>query len=461
MGVDAVADKPNFKAIDKLVRALPKPATGNRTTGERELRRRGLEGPWIRGLGLCLTAAGSCSWVMQYRAAGIERLYTIGSFAAWPAEKVWPEAARLRREIDAGADPRLERKAKQEAPTVNDLADRFEKEHLPKRRPVTVRDYKMMLRLYVRPALGTMKVAAVRRSDIDKLHRDIASGKLTPKGRPSPYTANRVLAVLSKMFSLAVGWEMRPDNPARGIERAPEEKRQRFLTPAEIARLSDVLATHPERTSANVVRLLLLTGARKSETLAAKWADIDFAAGVWVKPGATTKQKTLHRVPLSAPALQLLSGMKTEADLENARRVRDGLPPIEHVFPSTDGKPLTDIKHLWAAICSKAGLVKEVAKTDKHGHPVVDAEGKPATVSQATARVHDLRHTYASILASAGLSLPIIGQLLGHTQPATTARYAHLLDDPLRAATERAGAVITGAGLPGAEVVPLSGGRRA
>jgi integrase len=143
----------------------------------------------------------------------------------------------------------------------------------------------------------------------------------------------------------------------------------------------------------------------------------------------------MHRVPLSAPALALLAEMKANADLENGRRVRHGLPPIEQVFPSLRGKPLGGVKHFWATVRRTAGL------------PDV--------------RLHDLRHTYASILASSGLSLPIIGQLLGHTQTQTTARYAHLLDDPLRKATETAGAIIAGADTEGAAVIPLPTGRRA
>jgi integrase len=157
--------------------------------------------------------------------------------------------------------------------------------------------------------------------------------------------------------------------------------------------------------------------------LSATWDqfNLDPKAAVWPKPAASTKQKRDHRIPLSAPALQLLVEMKAEADEENRRRARTGKPPIAHLFPGRNGNPQTDLKHFWAAICKTAKL--------------------------ADVRLHDLRHTHASILASLGLSLPIIGALLGHTQPATTSRYAHLLDDPLRAATDRAGAIITGANI--------------
>ena len=100
------------------------------------------------------------------------------------------------------------------------------------------------------------------------------------------------------MLNLAVKWEMRGDNPARGLERTPEEKRERFLTPAELGRLGEALAAHPKRVSANAIRLLLLTGARRGEVLGARWGQFDLAAGVWTKPAATTKQGKLHRVPL-------------------------------------------------------------------------------------------------------------------------------------------------------------------
>lgn len=335
---------------------------------------------------------------------------------------------------------------------MNDLADRFDAEHLSKRRPKTQTDYRSILKLYIRATLGTMKVADVRHTDIERLHARIS--------RTAPYRANRTVAVLSKMMTLAIKWEMRSDNPVKGIERAPEEKRERFLSPAEIARLGEALATHPERTSANAVRFLLLTGARKGETLSAVWSQIDFATGVWTKPAATTKQRKEHRVPLSAPALQLLSEMKTAADQENARRLRDRLPAITALFPGDDGMPIKDIKHFWASICRTAGLSIQVPVLDDKGRPVKDDKGEPVMEWQSTVRIHDLRHTHASILASLGLSLPIIGRLLGHTQAATTQRYAHLMDDPLRAATERAGAIISGNGNVGGEVVTIVGAMR-
>ncbi|MGH7032494.1 MAG: tyrosine-type recombinase/integrase, partial [Stellaceae bacterium] len=232
----------------------------------------------------------------------------------------------------------------------------------------------------IRPRLGSKKVAEVAHTDIEALHRKL---------RATPYRANRVVALLSKMFALSVKWGMRPDNPARGIERYQEHRRERYLRPDEIARLGAALDAHPNQQSANAVRLLLLTGARRGEVLGARWSDIDLEAGVWTKPGATTKQKTIHRVPLSEAAVSLLKGIKA-GDEAKAQRAREAGKFYQHsrfVFPGKGpDEHLGEIKHFWASICETAKI-----------------EG---------ARIHDLRHTYASLLASEGSSLPIIGQLL-------------------------------------------------
>ena len=400
---------------DRAVAALPLPAKGNRITWDGGT-----------GFGVRVTSAGARSFILRYRnASGQDKQITIGAPPAWNVAKARRHAEVLRHQIDTGTDPLAERRAVRGAPTMADLAERFEAEHLTKRRPATARDYKAMLHRHILPDMGREKVEAIRLRDVDVLHRKIAA--------TAPYMANRVVAVLSKMFTLAIKWEMRPDNPVKGIERAPEEKRERYLSGAEIARLSEALAAHPEKGSANAVRLLLLTGARRNEVLSAAWDQFDLSGGIWVKPAATTKQKKDHRLPLSAPALQLLAGMREEADTEDRRRAGVGLLAERYLFPGKEGKPQTDVKHFWAAVCRRAEI--------------------------SGVRLHDLRHTHASILASLGLSLPIIGALLGHTQAATTHRYAHLMDDPLRAATERVGAIVMGAGKVGGDVVPFAAGR--
>lgn len=414
---------------EKLVRALEPPASGNRISYDSE----------VKGFGVRVTAAGAKAFVLNYTVAGRERRITIGSVPDWSVAGARDRAKELKRRIDVGEDPMGERHDDRAAPTVADLAARFDAEHLSRRRATTATEYRSILRGHILPGLGKLRVADLRHADIERLHRKIAVN--------APYRANRAVAVLSKMLSLAVRWEMRDDNPVKGIERAPEDKRERFLTPAEISRLGKELEAHSERTSCNAIRLLLLTGARRGETLSATWAQFDLERGVWTKPSAATKQDKTHRIPLSTPAVALLTAMQGNADLD-----------CPYVFPgkrTIDAQggviwaPLKEIKRVWLALCIKAGLAEQVDKKDAAGKLVTNADGTRARVWTATVRVHDLRHTYASILASSGLSLPIIGALLGQTQAATTARYAHLLDDPLRAATEHVGSVVAGTAHPG------------
>lgn len=265
-----------------------------------------------------------------------------------------------------------------------------------------------------------------------------------------PYEANRQRALLSKMFSLAVRWKWRTDNPCRGVPRYDEARRERYLSPDELGRLSVALAGHSSQVAANVIRLLLLTGARRGEVLRATWDQFDLERAVWTKPSSHTKQRKEHRVPLSPPAVQLLQRMQ---------KYRKG---GELVFPGRDADhPIGDIKKSWAAICGRAGLAERVQRRTKRGEPVTTKKGKPVMIWQATVRIHDLRHTYASILASSGLSLPTIGRLLGHAQAATTERYSHFYDDPLREAANRVGRVMAAAakGGRGAKIIRL--GRKA
>ncbi len=251
-----------------------------------------------------------------------------------------------------------------------------------------------MLDRNILPQLGSKKVADVAAQDVHALHVSL---------RATPYQANRVIALLSKMFALAVEWGWRADNPAKGVQRYHEEARDRWLSDAELTRLFEVLADHPNERAANAVRLQLLTGARLGEVLSAEWSDFDLERGVWTKPSHHTKQKRREHLPLSAAARALLGQMHDARDRGS-----------QFVFPGDrPGKPLQGIKKFWARVAKAAGL-----------------EGY---------RLHDNRHTHASHLVSSGLSLEVVGRLLGHTNPMTTRRYAHLADDPLRAAADRFG----------------------
>jgi integrase len=376
----------------------------------------------VKGFGLRVTRARRRSFVLNYRSHGVERRLTIGDANDWPVAAAREEARRLKRLVDQGRDPMGERHEERSAPTVADLCDRYLAEHAPKKRSRSAGEDESLIRQWVRPEFGGRKVVDVGHRDVERLHAKISKG--------TPTRANRVAALLSKAFALAITWEWRPDNPCRGLQKNREQPRQRYLSGDELRRLMAALADFPNQAVANAVRLLLLTGCRKGELLAAEWSQFDLKGkGVWMKPSSATKQGRSHRIPLNTPARQLLAEIKATAD----RRVAGGnVEPSKFVFPArTAAGHMIELKGAWARICRQAGL-----------------DG---------VRVHDLRHSYASILASAGLSLPIIGALLGHSQPGTTHRYSHLLDDPLRAATERAGAIVTGNrdDKPAAQVVDM------
>jgi integrase len=390
------------RLTDAIVRRLPPPKQGKAITVDTD----------VPGFGIRITANEARSYVLRYTTrAGRERTYTIGDATVWRTTQARDKAKELRREIEDGGDPLGAIEAEREAPTVTNLIERFRAEHLPKKRPGTVKDYECLLRVHIEPHFGQhTKVADITFGDIDALHRKISAAG-------SPYQANRAVTVLSKMFALAVRWGWRESNPVKGIERNTEYHRRRYLSGDELVRLIKALGEYRERQTADAIRLLLLTGARKGEVLGMRWSDV--ADGVWSKPASSTKQKRDHEVPLSAPALQLLSDIRKRQH-----------PRAEFVFPS-DGATghLVELKISWQQIIKAAGI-----------------EGL---------RVHDLRHSYASQLVSGGASLPLIGALLGHSNPTTTARYAHLMRDPLKEATEKVGAVIAAAGKPVKPVLKL------
>lgn len=453
--------KPTDKLTDALVRKLTPPEAGNRVAYDSE----------VKGFGVRITAAGARAFVLNYRIAGRERRYTIGAFPDWSVSAAREEAKALKQRVDRGDDPLQDRQDARAAPTVADLIDQFKKDYLPRKRPSTQSDYQRWLDRFVAPKLGGMKVADVQHADIDALHRSIS--------KDTPTQANRVVAVLSRMFALAIKWGMRPDNPVPGVERNTEDKRHRFVSPEEIAHLSAALAGHRQQGSANAIRLLLLTGARRGEVLGARWDMFDLQAGVWVKPSAHTKQKREHRVPLSAPVLALLTAMRQKA--------AEG---EEYLFPSRTGEGhQAEIQNFWEAVTRHATVAMWAAAPDTVpgrlvGELVAAAERAKGGRDPAAARlptyadvvklavvqnvklppgltdvrVHDLRHTFASILVSSGASLPLIGALLGHTQASTTQRYAHLFDDPLRAAAERVGALVSGVSGQGTNVVQMKRG---
>jgi integrase len=378
----------------------------------------------LKGFGLKVTAGGSKVYILQYRNGGrgaATKRVTIGRHGALTPEQARKEAARLLGAVAQGSDPAAVRAAQKVAPTVAALADRFLAEHVAtKSKPRTAIEYRRLLENTVLPAIGRKRVRDVSRADISRLHHERSD---------KPYDANRALAVLSKMFTLAEKWGERPDgsNPCRYVERYAERKRERMLSAEEFGRLADALkasARSPYIVAA--VKLLIFTGARLTEILDLKWEWIDFDRGEARLPDSKTGAKTLH---LPAPALAVL------ADLPRV----EGNPHV--IVGNVAGARLVNLEKPWRAIRKAAGL-----------HDV---------------RLHDLRHAFASVAASSGMGLPIIGKMLGHTQAATTHRYAHLASDPVKAAAATVAGKIADAmqgtaapaGATSGEVVPLARAR--
>jgi integrase len=374
----------------------------------------------LKGFGLKVTAAGNKAYILQYRRGGRgspTKRVTIGRHGALTPEQARKEAARLSGAIANGGDPAALRAAEKSAPTVRALAARFVTEHVEtKTKPRTAAEYRRLLQNVVLPALGSKRVRDVTRADISRLHH---------KHRATPYAANRTVAVLSKLFTLAEKWGERADgsNPCRHVEKYAEHRRERMLSAQEFGRLADALRGSDRSPYViAAIKLLVFTGARMSEILGLKWEWIDFERCEARLPDSKTGAKTLH---FPAPALAVL------ADLPRV----EGNPHV--IVGQVCGAHLVNLEKPWRAIRRAAGL--------------------------SDVRLHDLRHAFASVAASSGMGLPIIGKMLGHTQAATTHRYAHLASDPVKAAAatvaNKIADAMRGTATDTCDVVPLTRAR--
>jgi integrase len=378
----------------------------------------------LKGFGLKVSPAGSKIYLVQYRLGGREartQRYTIGKHGSpWTPDKAREEAERLLGWVANEVDPTKERKARlaaqradTEAPTLAEFADRYIDEYAkPYKKPRTVEEDERNLRLHIKPTLGKLKLKDITPAHIAKFHAS---------GRDTPTNANRCRALLSHLFKMAEVWGERPpgSNPCRHVEKFGERKRERFLSAAELTRVADTLerAEGKEPPSAiAAIRLLILTGCRLSEILSLRWEWIDFERSCLILPDSKTGAKT---VPLGAPALRALAELPRQ----------EGSP---YVLPAERGDGhFVGIQKPWQRVRGAAGL--------------------------DDVRIHDLRHSFASIAVSGGDSLYLVGKVLGHRQSRTTERYAHLKDDPLRAVADRTAERIAAImeGSRGTKVVPL------
>ncbi len=369
------------------------------------------------GFAIRVRATGGMSYIAQYKAGpgrGAQtRRMLLGSIGRITPEEARMLAKKTLAEVAQGHDPAEKKNNRRKSLTVAELADLFMEEHVnAKRKDSTADRYRDVLDKLLTPEYGKLKIGDLTRPKLANLQFKL---------NKTPYQANRMVGVVSSMYSYAARAGLVPEgfNPARGIEKYKEHARECYLTSEELDRIGaaireaetvgipwEVDETHPKakhvpkhdrltklsKHSTAAVRLLLFTGARLREILNLRWENVDMERGLLFLQDSKTGKKTIF---LNSPALAVL----------------DGLPRIDDYVIASEkpGQPRPDLKRTWKTISKRAAL--------------------------AGVRIHDLRHTFASVGAGASLGLPMIGKLLGHTQASTTQRYAHLDADPLKRAS--------------------------
>jgi len=345
----------------------------------------------LKGFGLRVYPSGRKMYLAQFRAGGRLRRVNIGVHGALTPDLARTEAMKHLSEVRLGGDPAKDRDRRKASPTMKEFGQRFLDEHVAMHcKPSTYGEYTRSVELFINPRLGSHRIIDVTRADVVGLHQSM---------KTTPYQANRTLGVLSIMFTVAHTWGVRTDdiNPCWKVKRFKEVKRERYLTPDELARLGQVLCqsdTEPE--AVNGIRLLLLTGCRLGEIQTLKWEYVDFDASVLRLPDSKTGAKI---VPIGKAVIDVLRSIPK----------RKNNPYV--ITGWLEGQYLSDIQKPWRRLRKRAGL-----------------DGL---------RIHDLRHSFASDALQLGQDLTMIGRLLGHTQVQTTARYAHLKTDPIRAAADK------------------------
>jgi integrase len=377
----------------------------------------------LHGFGLKVTPAGRKVYLVQYRLGGRKgrtRRVTIGQHGSpWTPRSARTEAQRLLGEVAAARDPAAEREKAKADKSLGVVLDQFVAQHVSKLKPATIEEYGRLVRLYIKPRLQNRATGDLKRLDIAHLHHEL-SGK--------PYQANRVLAFLSVFFNWTEKHGLRPDgsNPCRHVGRYSEGRRERYLSQVELGRLGDALREAEKNKSCSpwiiaAIRLLTFTGARRNEILTLRWEHVSDDHECLMLPDSKTGRKAIH---LNAPALALLQ-----------------------VIPRVEGNPFV--------ICG-----------EKTGQHLANIEKPWRRIRKAAqlddVRLHDLRHSFASVAASGGQSLVVIGKMLGHSKATTTARYAHLADDPVKEASDAVGRHIATAmdAWGSGEVVDLPRSRR-
>ena len=355
----------------------------------------------LTGFGVRVYPTGGKVYVAQARGPGGPRRVTVGRYGVIHADEARKRAAHIIARIKAGEEAVPKPLNPAGGPTVAELAKRYLAEYVYVRcKPRTVKTVRSVVCRHIVPALGKLPLASVERKHVAELHQRLSA---------TPAAANQAVRALSAMYKLAESWELVPDglsNPCRAIAEYPGRRRERFLTEAELDRLGSALDEAETKGGASAsavaaIRLLILTGCRKSEILNLRWEDVALDQAELRLADSKTGARV---VSISEPAVKLLAGLPR-------------LPGNPWVIPGR--KPGTHLRKLddaWQSVRSRAGL-----------HDV---------------RLHDLRHSFASRALALGEGLTVIGKLLGHARIETTSRYAHLARDSVRESAERVAASI-------------------
>ena len=415
----------------------------------------------VKGFGVRCQRAAKV-YVLKKRVRGKQRWFTIGEHGnPWTVEDARKKAQRLQGQIADGKDPAKERDDSKDLPTVKELCLRFIKEYAQGNKKQSSADAdERNIENHILPVLGKEFVIDVNHADIERFKRAIKNGKTARKSiaekqcgvsvKGGEIAANRCLALLSKVFNLAELWGLRPShsNPVRHVAKYPERKREQFLSEAGLAAIAETLNELKDSDYVvAAIRLLLFTGARLREILSLNWEDVDLERAILNLPDSKTGKKSVY---LSAPALDVLANLpKIKGNPHVICGKKEGAALVNLQKPWGRIRNTATLK-LWKQIDDIALVIGDLTKNDvlpSIDDVMAEAEAREIEIPKGltNVRLHDLRHSFASVGAGGGLSLPMIGKLLGHTQAATTARYAHLADDPVRAANEAIGEKIAAA----------------
>jgi integrase len=345
----------------------------------------------VKGFGVRVYPNGEKSYVFSYRHQARKRLIALGRVTELTLDQARDQALSHKLSLrQEDVDPLAQRQRALLGDTVAQLCTAY-LERYAKLRKRSWRDDEQRINKYILPAWGPLKAAALKRMDVAAIHRRV--------GAYHPYAANRIVELISKMFELARVWgivEEDHPNPGRRIEAFREVKRDRWVTAGEMPRLGAAIQAEPNVYVRGAICMYLLTGARKTELLKARWRDIDWHREEWALP--ETKNGKPHLLPLSRPAVRLLKSLPRE----------DGNPYI--FVGALAGQPLVNISKPWLRIRAAAGI------------PDV--------------RLHDLRRTVGSMLAQNNHSLHLIGRVLNHQDSASTLVYARFGQNHVRSALE-------------------------